>query len=102
MLLPRTNEYKEKLAKFQGKEPGSIQILKKEDKEREEAIKRESTQNLLPIHTLRIYLTSITVKEVLHSCGTRRRESPSMTRRMTTHGLALTSSRRSLIKKSII
>jgi hypothetical protein len=32
MLLPRTNEYKEKLAKFQGKEPGSIQILKKEDK----------------------------------------------------------------------
>jgi hypothetical protein len=40
-LLPRTNEYKEKLAKFQGKEPGSIQILKKEDKrkEREEAIK---------------------------------------------------------------
>jgi hypothetical protein len=40
MLLPRTNEYKEKLAKFQGKEPRSIQISKKEDKEREEAIKR--------------------------------------------------------------
>jgi hypothetical protein len=42
MLLPRTDEYKENLAKFQGKEPGSIQILKKEDnkdKEREEAIK---------------------------------------------------------------
>jgi hypothetical protein len=102
MLLPRTNEYKEKLAKFQGKEPGSIQILKKEDKEREEAIKREVNANLLLIHTLRIYLTSITVKEVLRSCGTRRRESPSMTRRMTTHGLALTSSRRSSIKKNII
>jgi hypothetical protein len=28
-LVPRTNEYKEKLAKIQGKEPGSIQILKK-------------------------------------------------------------------------
>jgi hypothetical protein len=41
MLLPRKNEYKEKLAKLHGKEPGSIQILKKEDKEREEAIKRE-------------------------------------------------------------
>jgi hypothetical protein len=40
MLLPRTDEYKENLAKFQGKEPGSMQILKKEDKEREEAIKR--------------------------------------------------------------
>jgi hypothetical protein len=40
MLLPRTDEYKEKLAKFQGKEPGSIQILRKEDKEHEEAIKR--------------------------------------------------------------
>jgi hypothetical protein len=41
-LLPRTNEYKEKLAKFQGKEPGSIRILKKQDKEnkeRENAIK---------------------------------------------------------------
>jgi hypothetical protein len=35
-LLPRTNEYKEKLVKFQGKEPGSIQILKKEDKENKE------------------------------------------------------------------
>jgi hypothetical protein len=40
MLLPRKDEYKEKLAKFQGKEPGSVQILKKEDEEREEAIKR--------------------------------------------------------------
>jgi hypothetical protein len=42
-LLPRTQEYKEKLAKFQGKEPGSIKILKKEedkwDKGHEEAIK---------------------------------------------------------------
>ena len=40
MLLPRKNEYKEKLAKFHGKDPGSIQILKKEYKECEEAIKR--------------------------------------------------------------
>jgi hypothetical protein len=40
MLLPRTNEYKEKLAKFQGKEPWSIQIMKKEDEEHKEAIKR--------------------------------------------------------------
>jgi hypothetical protein len=41
-LLPRMNDYKEKLAKFQGKEPRSIQILKKEDKgnkERDKAIK---------------------------------------------------------------
>ena len=40
MLLPRKDEYKEKLAKYQGKELGSIQILKKEDEECEEAIKR--------------------------------------------------------------
>jgi hypothetical protein len=40
VLLPRKNEYKYKLTKFQGKELGSIQIVKKEDKEREEAIKR--------------------------------------------------------------
>jgi hypothetical protein len=33
MLLPRKNEYKENIAKFQGKEPRDIQILKKEDKE---------------------------------------------------------------------
>jgi hypothetical protein len=41
MLFQKTNEYKEKLAKLYGKEPRSIQILKKEDKEHEEAIKRE-------------------------------------------------------------
>jgi hypothetical protein len=58
MLLPRTIEYKEKLAKFQGKEPGSIQIMNKEDEECEEAIKRMvNAGGLLPIHTLRIYLT---------------------------------------------
>jgi hypothetical protein len=42
MLLPRKNEYKGKLVKFQGKELVSIQKLKKEDnkdKEHEEAIK---------------------------------------------------------------
>jgi hypothetical protein len=42
-LLPRTNEYKEKLAKFQGKEPGSIKILKKDEvqkgAQREQVIK---------------------------------------------------------------
>jgi hypothetical protein len=41
MLLPSTNEYKENITKFQGKEPRFIQILKKEDnkeKEHEEAI----------------------------------------------------------------
>jgi hypothetical protein len=40
-LLPRKYEYKEKFAKFQGKELGSIHILKKQDKiskEHEEAI----------------------------------------------------------------
>jgi hypothetical protein len=30
-LLPRTNEYKEKITKFQGKEPGSIQIINKHE-----------------------------------------------------------------------
>jgi hypothetical protein len=42
-LLPRINEYKQKLAKFQGKDSGFIKILKKEedkrDKEREKVIK---------------------------------------------------------------
>jgi len=42
-LIPRTNEYKENLLEFQGKEPRSIKILKKEedkkDKEREQYIK---------------------------------------------------------------
>jgi hypothetical protein len=89
MPLPKKNEYKEKIAKFQGKETRSIQILKKEDKECEEAIKRVVNENLVLIHTLRIYLKSISVKEVLRSCGT-------------TRGLALTSSRRSLKKRSTI
>jgi len=61
-----------------------------------------STQSLLPIHTLRIYLASILVKEVLHSCGIREREIPSMTKEMTAHGLSLMSSRRSLINKNTI
>jgi glutaredoxin len=39
MLIPRSCQYKEKLAKYQGKDPGYIQILKKEDEEREEIIK---------------------------------------------------------------
>jgi hypothetical protein len=42
-LLPKTDKYKENLAEFQGKEIGSIKILKKEedkkDKELEKAIK---------------------------------------------------------------
>jgi hypothetical protein len=98
-LLPRTNEYKDKLAKFQGKEPGSIKILKKEEmkgiKNVKRLLKMQSTQSHLHTPTLRTYLTSTTVKEVLHSCGIRGRESPTMIRRMTTLGLALTSSRRS-------
>jgi hypothetical protein len=39
MFLPWTDEYKEKLAKYHGKESGSIHILKKEDEEREKTIK---------------------------------------------------------------
>jgi hypothetical protein len=38
-LLPWTNQYKEKLAKYHGKEPWSIQILKKEDEKHEEMVK---------------------------------------------------------------
>jgi hypothetical protein len=42
-LLPKTNEYKEKLVKYQGKDPRSIKILKKDegkkDQEQEQAIK---------------------------------------------------------------
>jgi hypothetical protein len=37
-LLPKTEKYKEKLVEYQGKDPGSIKILKK-DEEREKAIK---------------------------------------------------------------
>jgi hypothetical protein len=40
MLLPRIDEYKEKLEKYQGKDPGCIQILKKEYEDCEESIKR--------------------------------------------------------------
>jgi hypothetical protein len=35
MTLPWTDQYKEKLAKYHGKEPRSIQILKKEDEKHE-------------------------------------------------------------------
>jgi hypothetical protein len=38
-LLPWTYQYKEKLAKYHGKETGSIQILKKEDEKHEEIVK---------------------------------------------------------------
>jgi hypothetical protein len=38
-LLPWTDQYKDKLAKYHGKEPGSIQILKKEDEKHEEIVK---------------------------------------------------------------
>jgi hypothetical protein len=37
--LPLTYQYKEKLAKYHGKELGSIQILKKEDEKHEEIVK---------------------------------------------------------------
>jgi hypothetical protein len=39
MLLQRTYEYKEKLAKYHGKEPRSIQIFKKEGEKHEEIIR---------------------------------------------------------------
>jgi hypothetical protein len=39
MFLPSTYIYKEKLAKYQGKEPMSIQILKKEGEKHEKIIK---------------------------------------------------------------
>ena len=61
-----------------------------------------STQNLLHTLTSKTYLTSTTLKEVLHSCGIRGRASPNMTRRITILGLALTSSRRSLRNISTI
>jgi hypothetical protein len=38
-ILPWTNQYKEKLAKYHGKEPGSTQILKKEKGKNEEIMK---------------------------------------------------------------
>jgi hypothetical protein len=38
-LLPWKNQYKVKIVKYHGKKPGSIQILKKEDKKKEEIIK---------------------------------------------------------------
>jgi hypothetical protein len=38
IILPWIDQYKYKLAKYHGKEPGSIQILKKEDKINEEFI----------------------------------------------------------------
>jgi hypothetical protein len=39
VLLPWTDQYKEQISKYHGKEPGSIQILKKEDEKNEEIIK---------------------------------------------------------------
>jgi hypothetical protein len=38
-LLPWTDQYKEKIAKYYGKELGSIQILNKEDEKHEEIFK---------------------------------------------------------------
>jgi hypothetical protein len=99
VLLPWTDEYKEKLSKYHGKEPGSIQILKKEDKKHEEKVEETVMRSL---HVLIIHLALILLKEVLCSCGTRERESLGMTSEITNHGLALTSPRRSLIKRGII
>jgi hypothetical protein len=48
VLLPWTDEYKEKLAKYHGNEQGSIQILKKEDKKHEEKV--EETVRTKPPH----------------------------------------------------
>jgi hypothetical protein len=102
MFLPWTNEYKEKLVKYHGKEPGSIQILKKEDEKHEETIKEMVNIEPRSYPYTESTPASISMKEVLCSCGTRERASPSMPRKMTVHVLALTLLRRSPIKKSII
>jgi hypothetical protein len=39
MLLPWIDQYKDKLVKYHGKDPGSIQILEQEDEKHEEIIK---------------------------------------------------------------
>jgi len=60
-LLPRTNKYKDELLKFKGKEPGSINISKKEsdggDKGHHKALNMQSTQSHLHTHKLRTYPT---------------------------------------------
>jgi hypothetical protein len=98
-LLPRTNEYKEKLVEFQGKGSRSIKILKKKKirkiKSENKLFKVWSRQNHLQNLTLKTYLMLTLVKEALHSCGIRRRESPSMLKGINFYGLVLTSSRRS-------
>jgi hypothetical protein len=47
-ILPWKDQYKDKLAKYHGKEPGSIQIFKKEDEKHEEII--QDTIHTKPIH----------------------------------------------------
>jgi hypothetical protein len=61
--------------------------------------KIQSTQIL---HIIRINLTSISMKEVMCSCGTKEREIPNMTKKTTILGLAPKSSRRSWKKKGTI
>jgi hypothetical protein len=102
MLLQRTNEYKDKLANFQGKGLGSIQILKKEDKEHEEAIKN-AVNTGPPSYPYIENIPYINYSEgSLAFMWDKNMESLNITKRMTTHGLALTSSRRNLRKRSII
>jgi Ni,Fe-hydrogenase maturation factor len=88
------DNYIEKLVEFQGKEPGSIKILKKDevikDKEREKLSNIWSRNNHLHSLTLRTYLTLTSVKGALHSCGKRREVIPSMMKLTTFYGLAPT------------
>jgi hypothetical protein len=61
--------------------------------------KIQSTHSLC---TMRIHLASISIKEVLCSCGTKEKASLDMKEKTTVHGLAPTSSRRSQTKKATI
>jgi N-acetylglucosamine-6-phosphate deacetylase len=98
-LLPWTDQYKDKLAKYHGKEPGSIQILKKEDEKHEEIIKDT-------VHTEPPYDKNTPCIDFnegsLVLMWDKRKGKPRYDQKTTIHGLALTSSGRSLTKKGTI
>jgi hypothetical protein len=97
MFLPWTD--KKKIAKYHGKEPGSIHILKKEDEKHEEIIKETvCTEPPYVENTPCINFN----EGSLALMWDKRKGKPRYDQKITTHGLALTSSRRSLIKKSTI
>jgi hypothetical protein len=104
-LLPRTNEYKENLAKFQGKESGSIKILKKEedkrDKEHEKVIK-DMVNAEPPSYPYIENIPYINFSEgsLALMWDKRKGKSQSMIKRVMSYGLALTSSRRSLRREA--